>query len=783
MIYARQSTAIIVTVGPVLDADGVAVTGGVVGDFKASKNGGAPAALNGSATLTHRNTGHYSLSLTATDVNTVGTLEIVIDDTVNACPIKEIHVLEEAVYDALFAASANAWAGAAGSSVAGANVLQLLGTAWLTPGTAGTPDVNVKLWNALTTVALPLVPTTAGRTLDVSATGETGIDWANVGTPGSTVNLSATTINLVNTATTVTNQLTAAAIATGVWQDATAGDFTVASSIGKALYIANIVPGASGGHFIAGSNAGTTTFGALTVTGATTLTGAVSATNASNDIVGIDVAKLSGDATAANNLESLLDGTGGITLVASAFTLTTPITANATQISGDSAAADNLELAFDDTAGAVPWTNIVDQGTAQAATGTTIQLRAAAGFADDELIGSRVLITGGSAGVGQSRLITDYVSATDTATVATWTTTPTGTITYKIFSDTAAAGGSAPTAGEVADAVWDEARAGHVAAGSFGENVLAKDHAGASLATASALDTVDNFLDTEIADIQSRLPAALTADGNMKSDALRFGGTLYATALAAEVDAVWDEDATAHQTQGTFGQAIGDPASDSDSIWALVNTNLNATVSSRSSHNVGDIWAAAARTLTALDEDSTTLDLDATIRAAMGLASANLDTQLADLPTVAEFEARTLVAASYATNADLDALIATVGVAGAGLTEAGGDGDHLTAINLPNQTMDIVGNITGNLSGSVGSVTVTTGYKLASDGLDSIATTAPAGVAANFREMLVQVWRRFFKRVTKDSDEIKTYADNGTSVVTTQVYTSAGDDDDVGAAT
>ena len=106
MIFARQSTAIIVTVGPVLDAVGVAVTDGVVGDFKISKNGAAPAALNGSATLTHRNTGFYSLSLTATDVNTVGTVEAVIDDTVNTCPMKEITVLEEAVYDALFAASA-----------------------------------------------------------------------------------------------------------------------------------------------------------------------------------------------------------------------------------------------------------------------------------------------------------------------------------------------------------------------------------------------------------------------------------------------------------------------------------------------------------------------------------------------------------------------------------------------------------------------------------------------------------------------------------------------------
>jgi hypothetical protein len=89
-----------------LDADGVAVTGGVVGDLKISKNGGAPAALNGSATLTHRHTGFYSLSLTTSDLDTVGSAEITIDDTVNAMPLKEITVVEEAVYDALFAASA-----------------------------------------------------------------------------------------------------------------------------------------------------------------------------------------------------------------------------------------------------------------------------------------------------------------------------------------------------------------------------------------------------------------------------------------------------------------------------------------------------------------------------------------------------------------------------------------------------------------------------------------------------------------------------------------------------
>jgi hypothetical protein len=46
--------------------------------------------------------------------------------------------------------------------------------------------------------------------------------------------------------------------------------------------------------------------------------------------------------------------------------------------------------------------------------------------------------------------------------------------------------------------------------------VLARDHTGAALATAAALDSVDNFVDTEIADIQARLPAALVG-GRMDS--------------------------------------------------------------------------------------------------------------------------------------------------------------------------------------------------------------------------------------------------------------------------
>lgn len=47
-------------------------------------------------------------------------------------------------------------------------------------------------------ISTRLAPTVTGRTLDVSAGGEAGIDWANIGSPTSTVALTGTTIDLVS---------------------------------------------------------------------------------------------------------------------------------------------------------------------------------------------------------------------------------------------------------------------------------------------------------------------------------------------------------------------------------------------------------------------------------------------------------------------------------------------------------------------------------------------------------------------------------------------------------
>ena len=52
-----------------------------------------------------------------------------------------------------------------------------------------------------------LYPTTAGRTLDVSAGGEAGLDWANIGSPTTSVTLSGTTVKTATDVETDTQDL------------------------------------------------------------------------------------------------------------------------------------------------------------------------------------------------------------------------------------------------------------------------------------------------------------------------------------------------------------------------------------------------------------------------------------------------------------------------------------------------------------------------------------------------------------------------------------------------
>jgi hypothetical protein len=75
---------------------------------------------------------------------------------------------------------------------------------------------------------------------------------------------------------------------------------------------------------------------------------------------------------------------------------------------------------------------------------------------------------------------------------------------------------------------------------------------------------------------------------------------------------------------------------------------------------------------------------------------------------------------------------------------------------------------------------------LATNAIDDtkfVATLNPTGLATGPIAMIVQLWRRFFKKIVKDATTIKTYKDDAATVVSTSNYTSAAGTDTIDAAT
>lgn len=224
---------------------------------------------------------------------------------------------------------------------------------------------------------------------------------------------------------------------------------------------------------------------------------------------------------------------------------------NATQVSGDATAADNLELVLDDTAGAVPWIGIVDQGTAQSATATTVVLRAASAFGDDTLVGRTICVLGSTQAYWQCGAISDSVLATDTVTVPTWAVTPSGTITYKVWG-TAAGSGSVTVA------------AGGITASSFA--------AGAIDATAIATAAIDaDALATDTI-TGSKIAADSIGASELATDAIGAAEIASGTIGAAEIGtAAIDADAIATDAIGALEiatDAIGPAEVAADTIAA-----------------------------------------------------------------------------------------------------------------------------------------------------------------------------------------------------------------------
>ncbi len=172
-------------------------------------------------------------------------------------------------------------------------------TSGVVPGAAG--GLFIAGTNAATTVTTAFTTTFTGNltgsvgsvsgltnaTIATAVwTDTTGSDFAATSSPGKIIvtqlggAFTTTASSVFSTAALANAPVTAAgptasAIATAVWQDATAGDFTMSGSIGKSLFTGGAVPGGTDGLFIAGTNAATTITTALTTTFTGNLTGSI----------------------------------------------------------------------------------------------------------------------------------------------------------------------------------------------------------------------------------------------------------------------------------------------------------------------------------------------------------------------------------------------------------------------------------------------------------------------------------------------------------------------------
>lgn len=263
--FLRQSTASQSRiVGPFVDDTDfkTAETGLTIAntDVKLCANGAASVNKN-SGGGTHRVNGMYSLTFDATDTATVGELAVSISVSGALLVTAKFTVLEEAVYDALYAASA--------------------------PGY--------------------LQSTTAGRTLDVSATGEAGIDWANVGSPTTSVSLSGTTISTSQAVASVSGAVGSVTGAVGSVTGNVGGN--VVGSVASVTGAVGSVTGNVGGN-VTGSVG--SVLGGINTSGGTITT--LDALDTAQDTQ--HAATLSAIATAQADLD-VLTGTDGVTLATS----------------------------------------------------------------------------------------------------------------------------------------------------------------------------------------------------------------------------------------------------------------------------------------------------------------------------------------------------------------------------------------------------------------------------------------------------------------------------------
>ncbi|MGB2807998.1 MAG: hypothetical protein WBC22_09665 [Sedimentisphaerales bacterium] len=304
----------------------------------------------------------------------------------------------------------------------------------------------------------------------------------------------------------------------------------------------------------------------------------------------------------------------------------------------------------------------------------------------------------------------------------------------------------------IADAVWDELATGHTDAGKAGQQLWTDmdailtdtavigalgvgltaitddtsqiglagvglteaggdgDHLAEAGGTGDQLTAID--LPNQTMDITGTLSTVTTATTATTC------GTVNALAADSITASALKADAVTEIIDNFETQSAADPTGFKVNVMEVNGTSQTAN---DMSGDVNDILVDTNSTLDTLVKDIPTtaefalrslLAADYTIVADLGTVQSgdsvaivngehglvSIQDDVDDIPNTAEFALRSLLAADYTIVADLGTVqtgdsFARIGAAGVSLTEAGGTGDQLTAIDLPNQTMDITGTL------------------------------------------------------------------------------------------
>lgn len=164
-MWAKQSTAATLIVGPVLDSAGAEYTSAVIGDLSISKNGGTLTALAAAATLNHIANGQYTLVLTTGNLDTLGRAQITCNKSTYQMPPVNLQVVPANTYDSLVA----------GSDALTVDVTQISGDATAADNLESACD-NYSATRGLAGTALPAAAADAAGGLPISDAGGLDLD-------------------------------------------------------------------------------------------------------------------------------------------------------------------------------------------------------------------------------------------------------------------------------------------------------------------------------------------------------------------------------------------------------------------------------------------------------------------------------------------------------------------------------------------------------------------------------------------------------------------------------